>query len=196
MPRILLRALRPGRATTLRIALGAAAALALAILVLRAGADPGIEVLRLDPPPGVDEIRVEVTGAVARPGVLTVRPGDRVADAIALAGGLDPDADPSALNLALRLRDEDRVIVPRLGERSPRLGERSPRLGERSPLLDINTATAGELDELPGIGPVYSTAIVDAREHGGPFATTDALIERDVIPEHVYERIRQLITAR
>ena len=189
MPRILLRALRPGRATTLRIALGAAAALALAILVLRAGADPGIEVLRLDPPPGVDEIRVEVTGAVAQPGVLTVRPGDRVADAIALAGGLDPDADPSALNLALRLRDEDRVVVPRLGERSP-------RLGERSPLLDINTATAGELDELPGIGPVYSTAIVDARERGGPFATTDALTERDVIPEHVYERIRQLITAR
>ena len=182
MPRILLRALRPGRATTLRIALGAAAVLALAILVLRADADPGIEVLRLDPPPGVDEIRVEVTGAVARPGVLTVRPGDRVADAIALAGGLDPDADRSALNLALRLRDEDRVVVP--------------RLGERSPLLDINTATAGELDELRGIGPVYSTAIVDARERGGPFATTEALIERDVIPEHVYERIRQLITAR
>ena len=182
MPRIPLRALRPGRATTLRIALGAAAALALAILVLRADTDPGIEVLRLDPPPGVDEIRVEVTGAVARPGVLTVRPGDRVADAIALAGGLDPDADPSALNLALRLRDEDRVVVP--------------RLGERSPLLDINTATAAELDELPGIGPVYSAAIVEARSHGGRFATTDALIERDVIPEHVYERIRQLITAR
>ncbi len=182
MPRIPLRALRPSRATTLRIALGAAAALALAILVLRADENPGIEVLRLEPPPGVDEIRVEVAGAVAQPGVVTVRPGDRVADAIALAGGLDPDADPAALNLALRLRDEDRVAVP--------------RLGERSPLLDINTATAEELDELPGIGPVYSAAIVEARERGGPFATTDALVEREVIPEHVYARIRQLITAR
>ena len=182
MPRIPLRALRPSRATTLRIALGAAAALALAILVLRADENPGIEVLRLEPPPGVDEIRVEVAGAVAEPGVVTVRPGDRVADAIALAGGLDPDADPAALNLALRLRDEDRVAVP--------------RLGERSPLLDINTATAEELDELPGIGPVYSAAIVEARERGGPFATTDALVEREVIPEHVYARIRQLITAR
>ena len=182
MSRIPLRALRPSRAITLRIALGAAAALALAILVLRADDNPGIEVQRLDPPPGVDEIRVEVAGAVAAPGVVTVQPGDRVADAIALAGGLDPDADPAALNLALRLRDEDRIVVP--------------RLGEQSPLLDINTATAEELDELPGIGPVYSAAIVDARERGGPFATTDALIERDVIPEHVYERIRALITAR
>ncbi len=177
-----LRALRPSRAITLRVILGAAAALALAILVLRATDDPGIEVRRLDPPPGVDEIRVEVAGAVAEPGVVTVQPGDRVSDAIALAGGLAPDADASALNLALRLRDEDRVVVP--------------RTGEGSPLLDINTATTEELEGLPGIGPVYAAAIVDARERGGPFVTTDDLVERDVIPEHVYDGIRTLITAR
>lgn len=182
MQHLPLRALRPSRSITFRIALGAAAALALAILVLRADADPGIEVLRLDPPPGVDEIRVEVTGAVAQPGVYTVQPGDRVADALALAGGLEPDADAAALNLSLRLRDEDRMVVP--------------RIGEGSPLLDINTATAAELEELPGIGPVYSAAIVAAREQSGPFATTDALVERDVIPEHVYDRIRALIMAR
>ena len=156
--------------------------LALAILALRADDSPGIEVLRLDPPPGVDEIRVEVAGAVARPGVYTVQPGDRAAEAIALAGGLGPDADTAALNLSMRLRDEDRVVVP--------------RLGEASPLLDINTATAAELDELPGIGPVYSAAIVEARERGGPYETTEALLERDVIPEHVYDGIRALITVR
>ena len=182
MRRIPLWALRPSRAITFRIAVGAAAALALAILVLRADDSPGIEVLRLDPPPGVDEIRVEVAGAVARPGVYTVEPGDRVAEAIALAGGLEPDADSAALNLAMRLRDEDRVVVP--------------RLGERSPLLDSNTATAEELDELPGIGPVYSAAIVEARELGGPYATTEDLVGREVIPEHVYDRIRGLIAAR
>ena len=182
MSRIPLRALRPSRTLTLRVALGAAVALALAILVLRADDDPGIEVQRLDPPPGVDEIRVEVAGAVARPGVVTVQPGDRVADAIPLAGGLALGADAGALNLALRLRDEDRVVVP--------------RIGEGSLLLDINTATAEELEGLPGIGPVYSAAIVDARERGGLFATTDDLVERDVIPEHVYDGIRTLITAR
>ncbi len=182
MSRIPLRALRPSRAITFRVILGAAVALALAILVLRATDDPGIEVQRLDPPPGVDEIRVEVAGAVPEPGVITVQPGDRVADAIALAGGLAPDADASALNLALRLRDEDRVVVP--------------RIGEAAALLDINTATAEELVALPGIGPVYAAAIVDARERGGPFVTTDDLVERDVIPEHVYDGIRTLITAR
>ncbi|MXZ45684.1 MAG: ComEA family DNA-binding protein [Chloroflexi bacterium] len=182
MRRIPLWALRPSRAITIRIALGAAAALALTILVLRADDSPGIEVQRLDPPPGVDEIRVEVAGAVARPGVYTVQPGDRTVDAIALAGGLEPDADTAALNLSMRLRDEDRVVVP--------------RLGERSPLLDINSATAEQLDELPGIGPVYSAAIVEAREQGGRFETTEDLIGRDVVPEHVYDRIRELITAR
>lgn len=181
MRRIPLWALRPSRAITIRIAFGAAAALALAILVLRADDSPGIEVLRLDPPPGVDEIRVEVTGAVARPGVYTVQPGDRASDAIARAGGLQPDADTAALNLSLRLRDEDRVVVP--------------RVGERSPLLDVNTATPEELDELPGIGPVYSAAIVEARERSR-FETTEDLVTRDVIPEHAYDRIRELITVR
>ena len=156
--------------------------LALAILVLRADDSPGIEVLRLDPPPGIDEIRVEVAGAVARPGVYTVQPGDRAVDALALAGGLEPDADTAALNLSMRLRDEDRVVVP--------------RLGERSPLLDINTATAEQLEELPGIGPVYSAAIVEGRERGSPYETTQDLVARDVIPEHVYDRIRELITVR
>ena len=182
MPRILLGALRPSRTAVLQLALGGAVVLAFAILVLRAGEDPGIEVQRRDPAPGVDEIRVEVSGSVAQPGVVTVRPGDRVADAIALAGGLEPDADTAAVNLAMRLRDEDRVVVP--------------RIGEGPPLLDINTASAEDLDALPGIGPVYSARIVEARELGGPFATTGALLERDVIPEHVYDGIRQLIAAR
>lgn len=182
MSRIPLRAPRPSRLLTLRVALGAAAALAFAILVLRAGEDPGIEVQRLDPPPGVDEIRVDVAGAVARPGVVIARPGDRVTDAIALAGGLRADADTAALNLSMRLRDEDRVVVP--------------RLGERPPLLDINTATAAQLDELPGIGAVYSARIVEERERAGPYAGAEDLVQRGVIPEHVYERIRALVTVR
>ena len=182
MRRLRPRLPRPGRTTALRLALGAAALAAFAILVARGGEDRGVEVLRLDPPPGVDEIRVEVAGAVAEPGVYAVEPGDRVVDAIALAGGLAADADRDALNLSMRLRDEDRIVVP--------------RAGEQSPLLDINTATADELDELPGIGAVYSAAIVEARDAGGPFASTADLVERDVIPAHVYDGIRALIAAR
>jgi competence protein ComEA len=183
MPRVTLDALpRPSRGTALRLALGAAAVVAFALLVLRSGGDRGIEVERREPLPGIDEIRVEVGGAVARPGVVTVQPGARVVDAIALADGLDADADTAPLNLSRRLRDEDRVLVP--------------RAGERSPLLDVNAASAAQLDALPGIGAAYSEAIVSAREREGPFATTDDLVARGVIPEHVYEGIRDLIAAR
>lgn len=156
--------------------------MALAVLVLRSDESPGIEIERGDPPPGIDEVRVHVAGAVARPGVVTVRPGDRVAEAIALAGGFAPGADEAALNLSRRLRDQDRVVVP--------------RAGERSPLLDVNEASAEQLDELPGIGPVRAAAIVASRESGGRFATTDDLVGRGVLPEGVYDGIRDLIAAR
>ena len=109
-------------------------------------------------------------------------PGDRVIDAIELAGGLAPDADAAALNLARRLVDQDHIVVP--------------RHGERAPLLNVNRASVAELEALPGIGPVYAAAVVEARESGGSFTTTDDLVDRNVIPAHVYERIRDLIVAR
>lgn len=182
MPRTSLEAIpRPSMSTTLRLVLGGAAILAFALLVLRGGDDRGIEIERRDPLPGVDQLRVEVAGAVPRPGVFTVRPGDRVIDAIALAGGLAADADSAPLNLSRRLHDEDRVLVP--------------RAGERSALLDVNAASAAQLDALPRIGPVYSAAIVSARDRAGRFASTDELVARGVLPEHVYDAIRDLIAA-
>ncbi len=116
----------------LNVALLVAALAALAIILVRGGDARGVEVLHLEPRPGVDEIRVDVSGAVLSPSVVTVQPGDRVIDAIALAGGLAPDADTAALNLARRVVDEDRVAVP--------------RLGEATRLLDLNTATTAELE--------------------------------------------------
>ena len=167
---------------TMPLAFGGAIALAVIVLALRSPGGRGIEIEARDPAPGIDEIRVHVDGAVLRPGVVTVAPGDRAIDAIALAGGLASDADTLAVNLARRVVDEDRVIVP--------------RIGERPPLLDVNTATASELEALPGIGPVRAAAVVAARDEGGAFATTDDLVERGVIPEHIYEGIRDQIAAR
>ena len=164
----------------LNVALLVAALAALAILLVRSGDSRGVEVLHLAPRAGVDEIRVDVSGAVLRPSVVTAAPGDRVIDVIALAGGLAPDADTAALNLARRVVDEDRVAVPRLGE------------AER--LLDLNTASVAELQALPGIGPVYAGRIVESRSgEKGRFASTDELLERSLIPERVYEGIRDLI---
>ncbi len=172
----------PGARAALQLALGLAVVAALAVLALRPGEPRGIEIEARDPAPGIDEIRVDVSGAVRQPGVVTASPGDRVADAIARAGGLAADADTAPLNLSRRVVDEDVVRVP--------------RIGEAAALLDVNSATPGELEALPGIGAAYAAAIVAERERDGPYATTDDLTARGAIPEHVYEVIRDMIAAR
>ena len=150
------------------------------ISVRRDGVERGIEVERRDAPAGVDEIHVHVTGAVAEPGVVVAAPGDRVADVIERTGGALPDADLEALNLALRVRDEDAIRVPFRGETAP------------PTLIDLNTATQAELERLPGVGPATASGIVAAR----PIATVEELIERDLVPPDVWEAIRLLVTAQ
>jgi competence protein ComEA len=136
-------------------------------------------------------IEVYITGAVAQPGVYEMAAGDRAIDLLYKAGGPAADADLEAANLALLLHDEDRVVVPRTGQAGT-----SEVAGAQSPaVVNINAASAAELDALPGIGEVYSRRIVDSRTTAGPFATTDDLVNRDVIPRATYEKIRDLITA-
>ncbi len=170
----------PRPATVLNVLLLLAALVAFVLLAARSPASPGVEVLRGDPPPGVDEVRVHVTGAVVSPGVVVAQPGDRVQDVLALAGGTLPEADLAGVNLALRVQDQDAIHVPGPGE------------AVALTLLDINRATQRDLEALPQIGPVRATAIIDGR----PYASTDELLERSVIPAGVYEQIRSLITAR
>jgi competence protein ComEA len=163
------------------VALVVAAVLALVVLTQRAQPG-GIEIERREAPGGLDEVRVEVAGAVARPGVVTVAPGSRVGDAIALAGGATAEADTGALNLARRVTDEERLVVPRQGER-------------RTALLDLNRASAPQLEALPGIGRVTAEAILAARERQ-PFASSDELLTRGLTSARVYEQVRDLVTAR
>ncbi|PKN81689.1 MAG: hypothetical protein CVU47_05750, partial [Chloroflexi bacterium HGW-Chloroflexi-9] len=106
----------PSPRTLLHAALATAAVIAFAILVARTESSPGIEVQRRDPPGALDLVRVEVRGAVALPGLVTAAPGDRVGDALALAGGPLPEADLGALNLARRIIDGEQIRVPAQGE--------------------------------------------------------------------------------
>jgi competence protein ComEA len=156
-------------------------AAALVVLAYRSEPDPGVALELRDPPSGIDQILVHVSGAVRAPGVVTVEPGERVVDAIERAGGAAPDADLDALNLSRRLVDEDRIVVP--------------VFGAAARPLDVNSATAAELEALPGIGPAYASAIVDERDRAGPFSDTDELVSRGVLPERVYEGIRDLVAA-
>ena len=168
-----------------------AAAVVAFVLDQRSGAEP--LTINLADPPASGPIEVYISGAVAEPGVYEMSDGDRIIDLLYEAGGHTPDADLDSINLALRLHDEDQVLVPRIGEAAG--GLTSGVLGAAAAKTDINSATATELDGLPGIGDVYSERIVEERIANGVYVTTEELVERKIIPRATYEGIRDLITA-
>lgn len=137
---------------------------------------------------------VDVQGAVVSPGVHSVPAGSRVADAIAAAGGYSTEVDIAAaavaLNLAAHLTDGQKIHVPARGEvvTLPVGATQPPAAG--GGLIDINHASQGELESLPGIGPVTAAKIIAAR----PFGSIDELDSRDVVGPSVMEQIRDLIT--
>ena len=135
----------------------------------------------LMPTTSVASVVIHVTGAVRTPGVYELHPGDRVADAIAAAGGALADADADALNLAAPVADGDRIAVPTVGESGANGGEpghvhagTAAGVGEPA-VIDLNTADIDALETLPGIGPATAAAIVDHRDENGPFASIDEL---------------------
>jgi competence protein ComEA len=164
--------------TTLIVVTAGAALIALAILVGRGDGARGVLIEARPAPPGVDEIRVDVGGEVAMPGVFTLTPSSRVIDAIEAAGGVTTDGDLAPLNLARRVIDEDRIRVP--------------TRGERSAALDLNAATRAQLEALPGIGAARATAILEARAER-PFTSSDELQTRGLAPASVYLAIRDLV---
>jgi competence protein ComEA len=124
--------------------------------------------------PATGVVVVSVVGRVARPGLVTLPAGSRVADALAAAGGLLPDADPATVNAAAPLTDGEQIAV---GVPGAAPGGTAAGAGGAVPggLLDLNTATVGDLDGLPGIGPVLAQRIVDFRATHGRFSSVDQL---------------------
>jgi len=125
-----------------------------------------------DPPTGT--VVVSVVGQVAAPGLVTLPAGSRVADALAAAGGLLPEADPAAVNAAAVLGDGQQIAVGVPGA-APAAGAAPASGGVAGGPLDLNTATVADLDALPGIGPVLAQRIVDHRTAHGPFRSVDQL---------------------
>ena len=108
---------------------------------------------------------VDVSGAVEAPGLVTLAVGSRVSDAIEAAGGATADAVLDSLNLARRVADGEQIVVPRAGDAESAGGG----------LINLNQADAGELEQLPGVGPVLAARIVADRDANGPFASVDDL---------------------
>jgi competence protein ComEA len=138
-----------------------------------------------------DSIVVHVTGWVARPGLVRVADGSRVGDVLAAAGGVRPGAALEAVNLAETLVDGQQVVVPGPGQAVPGPQGTGPD-GSGGPIR-LNTATARQLEDLPGVGPVLADRIVAHRETNGSFETVEDLLEVSGIGESKLASIRDMV---
>jgi len=132
------------------------------------------------------QLLVYVSGSVQRPGLVTVESGARLADVIAAAGGALQTADLSRLNLAAGVRDAEHVHVPDVA--TERSGGSGPPSDDG---IDINTADAATLEQLPGVGPVLAARIVAHRDENGPFGAIEDLLDVSGIGEAKLAQIRE-----
>jgi len=168
---------------------------------LAAGAAPG------RPPGAGAPLVVSVAGKVHRPGLVQLPEGARVADAIAKAGGPLRGTDLTPLNLARRVADGEQILVglpqpaagPDAGPAGPLAAGAAPGAGGGGPpvpggKIDLNRATAEQLDTLPGVGPVTAQRILDWRARHGRFSSVEQLREIEGIGERRFAQLRDQVT--
>lgn len=146
-------------------------------------------------------IAIDISGGVKRPGVYDLRPGARIADAIAAAGGLSEDADLSEvernINRSRFVTDGEKIYIPKKGDPTTLTGASiySPynTHQEKAPVssIDINSAEKSVLESLPGIGPKTAEKIIDNR----PYSSIQELLERKVIGQKTFDSISEMISA-
>ena len=149
------------------------------------------------------EIVVEIAGEVERPGVYKLPKNSRIDDLLVVAGGVSGSADrewmEKSLNRAARLADGQKIYIPAVGEQST--GPSAKNLGVNqgsgtvwgsggSGLVNINSASQKELEELPGIGPVYAQNIIEHRS----YSNVEELSTKGVLKKSTYEKIKDLVT--
>lgn len=187
------------------VLVGAAAVVAVSglLVAVRRPAPP----IRIIEAPAPAELIVQVDGAVVRPGLYRLAPGARVADGLRAAGGLRADADEEAVNQARALRDGDRVTVPHRQPPVPQTAgdpdglRPTQRPRDRSgPAnmgpLDLNRASAADLEALPGIGPVLARRIVEHRAAHGPFQHLEDLLRVRGVGPRLLDRLRHRVVIR
>ena len=153
-------------------------------------ADPGASAAS-SAPGTAGAVVVHVIGRVRRPGVVTLPFGSRVIDAVTAAGGLRPGATSGDLNLARVLVDGEQVIVGRPPASAPDASAGASASPDG--LLNLNTATATDLEALPGVGPVLAGRIVAWRDANGPFPSVEILGEVSGIGDALLAQLRPLV---
>ncbi len=143
-------------------------------VVARGHSEPVIETVPIVVAP--PKVMVDVAGGVKEPGVYELPANSRVMDAITAAGGTRPGTDTSDINLARIVKDGEQIYVEPAQVTNSNLRSAPSRVvKKKSGPININRATAGELDALPGIGPVLASRIIDYRKTNGPFLSVDDL---------------------
>lgn len=180
------------------VLLGAAIVGAGLLVILRSSDPPAPPVRRIAATPQASaspsplkQVMVHVSGQVAKPGVYQLPDGSRVQDAIAAAGGPVAEADANALNLAAVIADGQKISVPKPGEAVTATGA-EPEAAAPGGKVNLNTATAQQLEELPGVGPVLAERIV-AHRTKSRFTAPRQLMEVSGFGPKKYEALKDLI---
>jgi competence protein ComEA len=145
------------------------------------------------PPAGTAQVVVDVAGKVRRPGIVVLRQGSRVVDALRAAGGARPGVDLGALNLARVLTDGEQIVVGSTSAAGPPVS--SPPTGMPSTgMVDINTADETTLESLPEVGPVTAQAILAWRTQHGGFTSVDQLLDVEGIGDATLAKLKPYVT--
>jgi competence protein ComEA len=190
----------PALSLSRRQALVAAGALAILLLVagkLLTGSAPARPVptfrAAAAPPAPPPQLVIDVAGAVRRPGLYRLPQGSRIADAVARAGGATGKAALDGVNLAAPLADGEQVVVPARIPGAASTAASSVSGAPSSGPVSLSTATAEQLDALPGIGPVTAQKIVDYRTQHGAFHSVDELDAISGIGPAKLDQLRGLV---
>jgi competence protein ComEA len=158
-------------------------------VILLVVSPPGKSEMILLPTREADMVTVYISGEVKNPGIFSLPSGSRVNDAILRAGGFNPDAISETVNLAAKLEDEDRIIIPGINP----MDSPSSESNQKS-LININTASIEVLDQLPGVGQVKAETIVEFRTKNGPFLSIDDIMNVPGIGPELFILIKDQIT--
>lgn len=149
------------------------------------------------------EITVYVSGAVNKPGIVTLNDGDRLATAVEKVGGTTKKADLNGINMAIKLQDEMHYIIPKIGEVSKDKSSEVVSDGKfnqdeslKTSQININTATIEELDKLPGVGEATANKIVNHRSESGEFKSIEEIKNVNGIGEKKFEEMKNLICVK
>jgi len=141
-------------------------------------------------------IRIQIKGAVQKPGVYSLGSGSRIEDLVKVAGGFTADADEDSVVLVKKLLDSDCIVIRKKGEAPSNSSDTSSGNSKENQKIDINTATLEDFDRLPGIGPAKAKIILDYREKNGPFNSIDDLKKVKGIGEATVDKFKDMIEVR